>query len=120
MKITEKLYIERLEKMVKEYNNNPCDHCPMIENYGIHRSVFLDDDEDIDGDKDDRKACTICRKLTAKYNNLFDYPKYCPCGYYKYKAFTGDGVPEGHMVNVAWNVIRGWKHDNKDELTSKE
>lgn len=114
MKITEKLYIERLEKMIRKHKKNVCDHCPMIENYGIWQSVLVDDDEDIKGDKDYRKACIICRKLTAKYNNLFDYPRYCPCGYYKYKVFTNNDVPEGHMGKIARNVIRGWKKDNKE------
>ena len=109
MKITEKLYIERLEGMVKKYKKDLCRHCPMIADYGYHRSVMLDD-RDVWENRDNRKACRICRKLTARYNFLSDLNS-CPCGYYH--VVVNYGVTKGCMSKVAWKVIRGWKKDHK-------
>ena len=116
MKITEKLYIERLEGMVKKYKKNPCDHCPMIENYGLEKKM-------IDGNKydwGDNPSCGICHKLTAKYNDFEDKEiflksnKWCPCIFFKEIA-DEDKMLENYMIKIAWNVIRGWKKDNKEK-----
>ena len=97
MKITEKMYIEWLEKLVKEYKEDLCDHCPK-EEVPVEIREFLEN------------ACVICHNLTEKYADAEDVGEECPCHYFE---FDDEDV---NMVKVAWKVIRGWKKDNKQEV----
>ena len=93
MEITEKVYIEWLERTVKKYKENICDHCPKEWEIDLVTPGNI---------------CAICNKLTEKYMEIKDIHGWCPCHYFK--------VDEDiNMVKVAWKVIRGWKKDNKEE-----
>ena len=92
MEVTEKLYIEWLERMGKKYKEDLCDHCPkemspreIVRGYG----------------------CDICDKLTKKYMKIKGLRVGCPCHYFR-------GDEDINMVKVAWKIIRGWKKDNKE------
>ena len=98
MIITEKLYIEWLEKIVKKYKENLCDHCPKEES----------DEIIMEGD-----TCVICDRLTKKYMQIKSMQTTCPCHYF---AYHNEDI---NMVKVAWKVIRGWKKDNKDKINAK-
>ena len=97
MEVTEKLYIEWLEKMVKKYKEDLCDHCPkeMVQEK-IMRGY----------------ACGICDNLTKKYMEIEYMYISCPCYHFR-------GREDINMVKVAWKVIRGWKKDNKDKINAK-
>ena len=114
MKITEKLYIKRLEGMVKKYKNDPCKHCPMIKYYGI--DMYMIGSTRYSGGRND--ICNMCRELIARYNdfenkeelltdrNIVGYYN-CPCTFCEKKVFSPEKVPEGYMIKVAWNTIHG-------------
>ncbi len=92
MIITEKLYIEWLEEMVKKYKKDLCDHCPKeMAPLKITKGY----------------ACDICDKLTKEYMEIKDNKVGCPCHYFGYDE-------DINMVKVAWKIIRGWKKDNKE------
>ncbi len=125
MKITEKLYVTRLEKMMKMHRSDPCPYCPMMKYYIpvlIGDSAFLGDDVAKKGFKNE--SCQICMNLTAKYASVACHESitdgHCPCMYFG-RYFFGSGtkkcyMPKDYMVKVAWKVIRGWKKDNKQEV----
>jgi len=106
MEITEKEYIEGLEKMVKEHKKDVCDHCP------AERLDFTIE----------KGWCVICDELFEKYVEKKEpkltsvYSCGCPCNYFKV-VFREDGeeMSEDFMVKIAWKMIRGWKKDNKKE-----
>ena len=101
MKVTEKLYIERLETMIGRYKEDPCSHCPMTEDFDAESDVIVQSGETGIGNA---KGCRICRNLTQRYANAKDIKMrfHCPCEHFK-----NDG-----MAKVAWKVIRGWKKDH--------
>ena len=120
MKITEKLYVTRLEKMMKRHRGDPCPYCPMALYYNPIFNYVIIEDGEIRGFG--CKSCKICMKLTDKYGAVkcdksIKYGR-CPCNYFK-DYFDGRlgiqqrEMPEGYMTKVAWKVIRGWKKDNK-------
>ena len=121
MKITEKLYIERLEKMMNRHRGDPCPYCPMIKYYNPEIETFING-EGVDGY--DNESCKICMKLTKRYANVKCDTSisqgWCPCNYYR-NYYTGNfgteacDMPKDYMVKVAWKVIRGWKKDNKEK-----
>jgi len=55
MIITEKLYIEWLEKIVKKYKKYLCDHCPKEMSSKVIARGY---------------GCDICEKLTKKYMEI--------------------------------------------------
>lgn len=109
MKITEKLYVTRLEKMIRKYKQDPCDHCPMAEDFNGDNRIMMQPGEN---GKYDAKGCRICRNLTKRYADATNIKHVCdcPCQY-----FSGDI----NIVKVAWKVIRGWKKDNKQEVANE-
>lgn len=119
MKVTEKVYIERLEGMMKRYKNNPCDHCPMMRHYNPKEFYIYDVDEEEKRDLTNA-GCVICLNLTEKYNNIDTKDEdgrrsYCPCKYYAWEIFLNEEMPDDYMTKVAYNVIRGWKKEHKGE-----
>lgn len=119
MKITEKFYIDRLEKMIRKYKKNPCGHCPMQRFYRREKALLGQTlNETIEGVN--HIHCQICRTLTAKYTS-FTYEKYflfgwCPCSFFRteiFKLSDDEELPKGYMTKIAWQVIHGWRKDNK-------
>ena len=112
MKITEKLYITRLEKMVKLYAKNMCVHCPMMHNFKIgDDGILLAEGETGWGH---HEACEICWNITEKYAGFDEaIGKNCPCQYIMgYLNICEDKT----IAKIAKNIIRGWKKDNKQEV----
>ena len=104
MKITEKLYIERLEDMVKKCKEYLCDHCPMSQNFDSGVGVFVDSDV-----ADQSLSCNICRDLHSRYlDGEVRLAHKCPCKYFNIDDKTD-------MVAIAWKVIHNWKKDNKEK-----
>ena len=103
MKITEKLYIDRLEEMVKRYKKNMCNHCPMSLDFDSSVGVFIDDDI-----ADYSLSCRICEDLHSKYITITPYRvnRLCPCN-----CFNKDGKTD--MITIAWKVIHEWRKDNR-------
>ena len=82
MEITEKLYIDRLEKMIKKYSDTLCDHCPMMQYYSVDKHLF------ITYYRVDVQCCYMCKYLVGKYTlpkkDRADFIKQhnCPCYYF--------------------------------------
>ena len=124
MKITEKMYIERLEQMLETYPGHIDDCCPMHSKFEIY-----DDDGDFLKDKSDpddvdeglTMKCVICRKIIQEYSG-FDkkIKKMCPCFYYTGIAFSkklqGNEIDE-FIFQSATDAISRWKEKNKQENT---
>ncbi len=102
MKITEELYIERLEEMIKLYPDNVCDHCPMSSGFDSNYSVMTDPNIANYG-----LSCDICNDLHSRYTGKGKSSgEKCPCKY-----FNEDGKTD--MVAIAWKVIHGWRKDHE-------
>lgn len=116
MKVAEKLYIERLEGMMKKHKGDPCPHCPMSKYYSINKDIIFVGIYDY-------TPCEICVKLTDKYahvecNQSLLLNVYCPCTFFRdyfHGCFGTESreMPKDYMSKVAWKVIRGWKKDNE-------
>lgn len=107
MKITERLYINRLEEMVGLYKDDICEHCPMADDFCSNQETICETDEE--GLRINiQKSCDICRKLTWKYGYSNPYRYGCPC-----HSFEGTDT---NMVAVAWKVIHGWRKDNPEGI----
>ncbi len=120
MKITEKLYIERLEKMVKLYKKDPCSHCPMQIYYARWKTMLGYSFKESMSFNGEYVHCEICRRLTAKYVEFENKEKlnrrWCPCsffGHFVLKLKEDEEMPGGYMTKIAWQVIKGWKKDNE-------
>ncbi len=91
MKVTEKIYIEWLEAMVKKYKEYLCDNCPKEQ-----KDFFVLENSS--------EVCDICKELARKYTGVGGISD-CPCYYF-------ENDEDINMVKVAWKVIRGWKKDH--------
>ena len=103
--ITEKVYIEALEKMVKEYKGGICKYCPGG-NEGFVVSMR-------------QRWCEVCDRIFNKYVEEKKHTVIisCPCHHFEKSFWEKERlVPEDYMVKVAWKMIRGWKKDNKEKL----
>lgn len=104
MKITEKLYIDRLEKMVKRHKENVCDHCPLAPHFKVNTGLIDGGGRCLGGMEP--IGCATCRRLHEKYINIVG-AGLCPCSRYGNDDKT-------NMVAIAWKVIHGWRKDNDE------
>lgn len=106
MKITEKLYIERLEKMIKKYPNDVCGHCPKMKYFMLSTNSTAM--------YKGMEFCNICVSLAEKYTDYTGSKALvCPCYYFE-EIFENEdkAMPKDFMLKIAQKMIKGWRKDH--------
>lgn len=105
IKITERMYVDKLEEMVRLHKDDVCDHCPMSEDFDPSASTICEVDK-LGRSIDINKSCNICRYLTWKYAYSDPQSHSCPCQTFE--------ETETNMAGVAWQVILGWRKNHPE------
>lgn len=108
MKITEKIYIERLSDMIEKHTGDVCNHCPMMKGYAMGSVMISTDSRGNNSCYNGHIACEICRKITKRYSDVNPISIFvCPCGYFR-KLASKEGQ-QSYQYDQAKKIIKRWK-----------